>query len=69
MAAAVPDAPTGLALISQSPTAITISWTTPYDGGTTLNDYKIWWDDASGGLPATFVEKEGSTGLVLQFNI
>ena len=30
-----------------------------------MTDYKIWWDDASGGLPVTFTEKEGSTGLVL----
>ena len=65
MAAAVPNAPMDITLVAQGPAAITISWTAPYNGGTPLTNYKIWWDDASGGLPATFVEKEGSTGLVL----
>ena len=34
MAAAVPDPPSGLTLISQSPSEITFSWSAPYDGGT-----------------------------------
>ena len=69
MAAAVPDAPSGLTMVSQSPTEIKISWTAPYNGGTPLTNYKIWWDNASGDEPQDFVEKEGSTGLVLEFTI
>jgi hypothetical protein len=69
MAAAVPDLPLSVTLVEQGPSAITISWTAPYDGGTPISNYKIWWDNASGSLPATFVEKEGSTGLVVQFTI
>ena len=64
MAAAVPDPPLAVTLVSQSPTTIKISWTAPYDGGTDITNYKIMWDNASGGTPDTFVEKEGSTGLV-----
>lgn len=69
MAAAVPDPPLDLTLVSQGPTAITIKWTPPYNGGTDLSNYKIWWDNASGGATSTFIEKEGSTGLVTQFTI
>lgn len=69
MAAAIPEAPTGITLVSQSATAIQISWTAPYNGGTAITTYKIWWDNGLGGLPATFIEKIGSTGVVLTFNI
>ena len=69
MAAAVPDAPGDIALVLQTPTAITISWSAPYNGGTDLTNYKIFWDDASGLSPETFTEKEGSTGLVFQYTI
>ena len=69
MAASVPDAPFDLTLVAQSPTANTISWSSPYNGGTPLTDYKIWWDGASGGDISPFVEKEGSTGLVLEYTI
>lgn len=69
MAAAVPDVPLLPTLVSQSATTIEIAWVEPYDGGTPVTNYKIWWDNASGGLPATFVEKIGSTGNVLTFEI
>ena len=46
MAAAVPDPPLDITLVAQSPTEITISWTAPYNGGTELTNYKIWWDNA-----------------------
>ena len=64
MAAAVPDFPLAITLVEQGPQAITISWTSPYDGGTPITNYKIFWDNASGNASETFVEKEGSTGLV-----
>jgi hypothetical protein len=64
MAASVPDAPSSLTMASQSPTAIAISWTTPYNGGTPITTYQIWWDNGQGGLPASFVQKISSTGVV-----
>lgn len=69
MAAAIPDVPTGVTMVSQSPSAITISWISPYNGGTPLTTYKIWWDNGLGGAPVSFVEKVGSTGVVTTFTL
>lgn len=67
MAVSVSNALFDLTHVVQSPTAITISWSTPYNGGMPLTDYKIWWYAASGGDISTFVEKQGSTIVVLEY--
>jgi predicted DNA-binding ArsR family transcriptional regulator len=59
MAAKIPDAPTGITMISQSSNAIAFRWTAPSDGGTPLIGYKIWWDNGLGGETSSFVEKIG----------
>ena len=64
MAAAVPSPPTDVAKVSQSADEIVISWQTPYNGGTEIQTYQIWWDAGLGGSPSSFVEMVGSTGLV-----
>ncbi len=69
MAAAIPDAPTSIAKVSQSATSISISWVAPYSGGTPITTYKIWWDDGLGGASSTFVQKVGSTGLVTTYTL
>ena len=45
MAAAVPDAPLDITMVSQSQTEITISWTAPYNGGTPLTNYRVQWNE------------------------
>jgi hypothetical protein len=69
MAAAIPDSPTSIAMVSQSATTISISWLAPYNGGTPITTYKIWWDDGLGGATSSFVEKVGSTGVVTTFTL
>lgn len=47
-AAKVPDAPNAPTLVSQSASAITISWTVlavSKNGGSSVTDYKLYWDD------------------------
>lgn len=41
----------------------------PYNGGTPITTFKIWWDDGLGGETSSFVEKIGSTGIVTTFTI
>jgi hypothetical protein len=69
MAAKIPDAPTGIAMISQSSNAIAFRWTAPSDGGTPLIGYKIWWDNGLGGETSSFVEKIGSTEVVTTYTL
>jgi len=45
MAATKPNAPTDLTVDSASSTSITLSWTAPYNGGATITDYQVQWDD------------------------
>lgn len=45
MAATQPNTPTDLAVDAASSTSITLSWTAPYNGGTTITDYQVQWDD------------------------
>jgi hypothetical protein len=57
LAAQIPDAPTGLANVPSKTlaTQIGLSWLAPaFEGGSTLIDYSIWYDNASNG--ATFTE-------------
>lgn len=45
ISAMISDAPTVLALVSQSEALIKLSWTAPAsNGGTTLTAYKLYWD-------------------------
>ena len=69
IAATIPNAPTGLATISQSTTQISFSWLpVANDGGSSVTDYAIWWN---GGAGTIFSEKIASTGLIdpLQFTL
>ena len=47
-AAAPPNAPSACTKVAQSAGSITISWTTPYNGGSAITGYKIFWDNGSG---------------------
>jgi hypothetical protein len=69
MAAAVPSAPTDIAMVSQSADEIVISWSEPYNGGTEITTYQIWWDEGQGGLSSSFEQMVGSTGLVNQYTV
>lgn len=40
----MPDAPSGLTKISTSSEHITFDWTAPYDGGSQINFYQIYWN-------------------------
>ena len=44
LAARVPDAPTDIASVSASSEHITFDWTEPYDGGSPINFYKVFWN-------------------------
>ena len=44
MAASVPSAPSVFTTIDSSTTSITISWTTPDNGGDAITDYEIDWN-------------------------
>ena len=45
--AAVPAEPTHLTTVSQSTSSITISWAEPFDGGSTITDYEVDWNQGS----------------------
>jgi hypothetical protein len=60
LAAKVPDAPNAPTLVSQTPTDIVISWTAPYNGGSQIRDYDIYYDANTNGL--TFTKLEPSAG-------
>jgi len=49
IAAKVPDAPTGLALSSSSSTYIEFTWIIPYNGGSALVNFLVYWDQGLGG--------------------
>jgi len=44
IAARTPDAPENLSLVSASPESISFTWSVPYDGGSPILFYKIFWD-------------------------
>ena len=46
-AASEPSAPDTFTTVSQSTTAITISWAAPDNGGTAITDYQVDWDQGS----------------------
>ena len=58
--AAEPNAPTNLVLVSQSTLQIQFSWTTPYDGGKAITDYKVYYDNARGDNVYNFLANVGS---------
>lgn len=45
IAAKVPEPPTKLSLISSSDSAIFFEWQAPYNGGSMITYYKIYWDN------------------------
>ena len=47
MAASAPSAPSSFSTDAQSTTSITISWVEPDDGGTSITDYEIDWNQGS----------------------
>lgn len=54
--ARTPDPPTNLATVSSSSTHITFNWVIPYNGGSPITFYQIFWDKGNGGLFSTFTE-------------
>jgi hypothetical protein len=57
LAAQIPDAPINLANVADITDAdsIGLTWSSPvFDGGSSLIDYKLWFDDANDGV--TFTE-------------
>lgn len=69
-AAAAPNSPPTCTKVAQSAGSITIAWTTPYNGGTAITGYKIFWDGGSGSADtSTYLEKVANTGLVNQLII
>ena len=44
LAARVPGAPTDIESVTASSGHITFDWTAPYDGGSDINFYKIYWN-------------------------
>lgn len=55
-AARAPDAPTNVVTISASDSHIEFTWTIPYDGGSPITYYQIFWDEGSGLAAETFEE-------------
>ena len=46
MAATIPDAPINLVQIASSSVSITFGWSAPvYNGGTSITDYKVYWNE------------------------
>jgi hypothetical protein len=54
VAARAPDAPTTFTLLSSTASTINFSWIAPYNGGTPITYYKIYWDSGTG--TSTFTE-------------
>jgi hypothetical protein len=81
IAGRVPDAPSVFNLISSNPTTINFEWTAPYDGGSDITYYKVYWDDAREtatfsllaftlGPDTNFIINTGlTTGLFYQFKV
>ena len=55
-AARTPDAPTDITSVSASSSQITFTWVIPYNGGSPITFYQIYWDEGSGLSAGTFVE-------------
>jgi predicted phage tail protein len=51
IAARAADEPTSMTLISSTESTITFYWNEPYDGGSPITYYKVYWDD---GLQGAF---------------
>lgn len=43
--AAVPDSPTTLELVSANIIQVTIQWQAPYNGGSDIQEYRVYWDE------------------------
>ncbi len=54
--ARTPDPPINLATVSASSTHITFNWIIPYNGGSPITFYQIFWDKGNGGAFSTFTE-------------
>ena len=50
MAARVPDAPAAPTSSGADQTSITIDWLAPYNGGTSITDYRVQWNLGGSGL-------------------
>lgn len=48
IAAREPDAPTTFILVHSEPSEIVFEWQEPYDGGSPITYYKVYWDNAAG---------------------
>lgn len=60
IAASVPNPPLGLALVSQSTTSITFSWTSnANNGGTPVTDYQVYWNQGSGSIQYSVIASNG----------
>lgn len=59
LAASVPSAPSGLYVISQSQTAISIGWSVPDNGGNAIVDYRVKYNQ--GSAIDTFITLQSST--------
>ena len=55
-AARTPDPPTDVVTVSTSSSHITFTWVIPYDGGSPITYYQIFWDEGSGLSSSTFIE-------------
>jgi len=52
-------------MVSQSAGTVEISWSVPYNGGTAITGYTVFWDQGNAaGDTSTFIEKVADTGLV-----
>lgn len=52
----MPEKPTSTVTLSTSATHISFTWTIPYDGGSPITYYLIYWDEGNGGSVDAFKE-------------
>lgn len=69
IAARTPDAPQNLSLLSASPESISFTWSVPYDGGSPIQFYKIFWDQGLGSQTSDFVNLAFTEGADNTFTI
>ena len=81
IAARVPDAPADFTLLSSTATTIEFEWATPYNGGSEILYYKVYWDNGDGlsvfshlaytfGPDTNFIVNSGLTsGVFYQFKV
>ena len=50
--------------VSSTKTSIEVSWTAPFNGGTSIDDYEVYWKKTT---DSTYVLFAGSTGNLLNY--